>query len=172
MQGTLATFSQPSVTSTEIAKTDTSFWEVPGSSSKNGPSSGNYSTCRCPVSSSHRPQRRWRYPQLPGYCFSGPAFSSSSQDTPFFYLSGRSFRAQRTRSGVERGSCRRSASLPWAWTPRCGVPWRWFPGSAPSRRCCGTGDGPWDNGHPIPGPWCWILDPLWPPHWLLFAPSL
>ena len=175
MQGTLATSSPPSVIGTEVAETDTSFLEVLGSFLKNGPFFANYSTSHCldcPVSSSRQPQWRCCYLQLLGYCFSGPVSSFSSQDTPFFYLCKRSFRAQRTRNGVERGSCYWLTLLPWAWTPWCGVPWRWFPESAPLKRCCGTGDGPWDNGHPIPGPWCWTLGPLWPPRWLLFAPSL
>ena len=46
MQGTLTTSSPPLVIGTEVAKTDTSFFEVPGSSSQYGPSSGSYSTFR------------------------------------------------------------------------------------------------------------------------------
>ena len=97
MQGTLTTSSLLSVTGTEVTKTDTNFLEVLDSSSKNGTFSGNCSISRRlsrPLTSSRQPQRHWRYPQLPGYCFSGPPSSFSSQDTPFFYLYGRFFRSQ------------------------------------------------------------------------------
>ena len=59
MQGTFTTSLLLSVTDTEVAKTNTYFLEVPGSSSKNDPSSGNFSISCClgyPVFFSHQPQ--------------------------------------------------------------------------------------------------------------------
>ena len=149
------TSSPPLVTGTEVAETNTSFLEVWDIYLQSGPFFGNCSKspnwyCWGSASTS-KPQ--WHYLLLPGWSpFSFWAIpASSSCDW--------AWRAY--QSGAERRTCRWSTLLLWAWTPWCGVSWRWSPGSIPSRKCCGTGGGPWDNGHPIPRSWYWILEPLW-----------